>query len=313
MSQARGRTRPRRLRAGDRVAVVAPAGPVPGELRDDGLAVLRSWGLEVVPGEHLDGRHPEFGYLAARDADRAADFQRAWCDPDVAAVFCARGGYGCLRMMDLLDWDKLAEAGPKLLVGSSDVTALHEAVGARLGLATVFSPMVATTNFVGDPASQEHLRQTLFTPERARVLTRPGAGCLVPGRAQGSTVGGNASLVVSTLGAPDAAPPPPGSIALLEDVTEDVYRLDRILTQLLRGGWFDGVAGIALGSWTECGEPAEVRALMLDRLGGLGVPIAWELGFGHRADQLTVPLGVWAELDADAGTLTVPTPALAPG
>lgn len=303
------RQRPPRLRTGDRVAVVAPAGPVPEDLLVEGLAVLKSWGLEPVLGAQLRARDAVFNYLAGDDAARAADFQRAWCDPDVSAVYCARGGYGCLRMVDLLDWQAMAAAGPKLLVGSSDVTVLHEAVGARLGLVTLFGPMLATTNFVGDHGAQEHLRDTLFGAP-AKVLTRPGAGCLVPGVATGRTVGGNASLLVSTLAAPDAEPPPAGSIAVLEDVTEDVYRLDRIVTQLLRGGWFDGVTGIALGSWTECGELAEVRDLMLDRLGGLGVPIAWELGFGHRANQLTVPLGVRAELDAGAGTLTVPAPAL---
>ncbi|MQA09912.1 MAG: LD-carboxypeptidase [Pseudonocardiaceae bacterium] len=304
------RRRPARLRTGDRVAVVAPAGPVPEQLLADGVAVLESWGLRVSLGEHPRARHPEFGYLAGADADRAADLRRAWCDPGVAAVVCARGGYGCLRIVESLDWDAMAAAGPKVFVGSSDVTVLHEIIGARLGVATLFAPMPATTNFVGDEGSQQHLRRTLFTPGDARVLTRPGAGCLVAGRVRGTTVGGNASLLVSTLGAPDAVAPPAGSIALLEDVAEDVYRLDRILTQLLRAGWFDGVAGIALGSWTECGEPDRVRALMLDRLGGLGVPIAWELGFGHRANQLTVPLGVPAELNADAGTLTVLEPAL---
>jgi muramoyltetrapeptide carboxypeptidase len=97
---------------------------------------------------------------------------------------------------------------------------------------------------------------------------------------------------------------------VLEDVGEAVYRLDRMLTQLLRTGWFDGVAGIALGSWAKCGDPARIRSLMVERLGPLGVPILWELGFGHIPSAPTVPLGVEAELDAGAGTLTLLEPAL---
>lgn len=304
------RTRPSRLRPGSRVAVVAPAGPVPADLLDAGVAVLRSWGLTVEVGKHVLDRHSEFGYLAGTDTDRAADLQRAWCDPSVDAVMCARGGYGCLRMLDHLDWTAMAAAGPKVFTGSSDVTALHDAFAAHLDVVTLFSPMIGSVALVDDPVGREHLRRTLFEPESVRVLTMPGAEPLVSGRANGVTTGGNASLVVSALGAADAPPPPDGAIVLLEDVTEEPYRLDRIITQLLRAGWFDRAAGIALGSWTSCGELSQVRALMLDRLGGLGIPVVWELGFGHRDGQLTMPLGVAAELDADASKLTIGAPAL---
>jgi muramoyltetrapeptide carboxypeptidase len=135
--------KPGRLRAGSRVAVVAPAGPVPEEPLYRGIAVLESWGLRVELGKHVLDRHSRLPYLAGADADRAADLQRAWCDPGVDAVFCARGGYGCQRMVDLLDWDAMAAAGPKVFAGSSDVTALHEAIGTHLGMVTLFSPMIA--------------------------------------------------------------------------------------------------------------------------------------------------------------------------
>ncbi|TCP50970.1 muramoyltetrapeptide carboxypeptidase [Tamaricihabitans halophyticus] len=301
---------PARLRHGDRVELIAPAGPVPGDLLEAGIDVLESWGLRVTLGKHVQARHAELSYLAGEDQDRAADLQRAWCDPDIAAVICARGGYGCLRIMEYLDWPSMAAAPPKVFCGSSDVTMLHEGFRRYLEQPTVFSPMPATANFVGDGWAQHHLRRMLFEPSTARVLTGPEASCLVPGRARGRLVGGNASLLATALGTPDAVLPEPGSIVLLEDVTEDVYRLDRIVTQLLRAGWFDAVAGVALGSWTDCGELGAVRALMRDRLGSLGVPIVWELGFGHLPDQLTVPLGVLAELDADEATLTVLEPAL---
>ncbi len=233
-----------------------------------------------------------------------------WRDPTVRAVLCARGGYGCLTMLDEVDWAVMAEGEPKVFAGSSDVTALHDAFAAHLDVATLFSPMLATPAFVDDVRAQEHLRRTLFEPERTQVLARAAAEPLVGGRARGVTTGGNVSLVVSALGAPDAPPPPRGGIVLLEDVTEEPYRLDRMLTQLLRAGWFSGVAGIALGSWTSCGPLPEVLAVLRERLGGLGVPIVSELGFGHCRAQLTVPLGVVAELDADAGTLTLEQPAL---
>lgn len=284
-----------RLSAGDRVVIVAPAGPVPVGLLEAGAAVLRSWGLDVeVAPRVLDGHG--LGYLAGDDAGRAKDLREAWCDPSVRAVVCARGGYGCLRMVDLVDWDAVAAAGPKVFVGSSDVTTLH-AEFAHLGIPTLFAPMAATRAFVFDPVAQEHLRQTLFAPESVRVLARSTAVTMVGGTARGITSGGTVSLLSA-----GTRTPPPGSIALLEDICEEPYRLDRILTQLLRRGWFDEVAGIALGSWTDCGDANEVLA---DRLGGLGVPIVADLGFGHCPGQLTMPLGVEVELDADAATVAL--------
>ncbi len=130
-----------------------------------GLDILRGWDLDPVVAPHVLDRHPEFTYLAGTDADRAADFQAAWCDPDVAAVLCARGGYGVQRVVDLLDWDAIRAAGPKVLLGFSDITALHEAFANRAGLATLHGPMVAAVNFIKNARAQEHLRATLSEPE----------------------------------------------------------------------------------------------------------------------------------------------------
>ncbi len=303
-------TRPPRLRPGDRVAVVAPSGPVPKDRLDAGCGLLRSWGLDVVVGEHVTDAHERFGYLAGSDADRTADLQRAWLDPGIAGVLCARGGYGVQRMVDLLDWDAMGAVPPKVFVGYSDITALHEAFATRLGIATLHGPMVATQVFVGDADSAERLRRTLFEPEAERTLTSASAEALVPGTASGVTVGGCLSLLVADIGTPSGRTSVAGGILLLEDLEEETYRLDRYLTQLLRSGWLDGVAGIALGSWQDCTPMEELRDLFLDRLGPLGVPIVWELGFGHSPSTLTVPLGVRAVLDADAATLTLQVPAL---
>ncbi|MFF1374966.1 LD-carboxypeptidase [Streptomyces sp. NPDC058308] len=304
--------RPARLTPGARVAVVAPSGPVPDDRLEAGLDILRGWDLDPVVMPHVRDVHPEFRYLAGADADRARDLERAWCDPSVAAVFCARGGYGAQRMADLVDWPALRAAGPKVFLGYSDVTALHEAFARRLGIATLHGPMTAAADFLKNARAQEHLRTTLFAPEEARVI-RAGSpqAAVTGGRARGVTLGGCVSLLAAELGTRAARASARGGLLFLEDTGEEAYRLDRILTQLLRAGWLDGVAGIALGSWEACGPRDELRALFADRLGGLGVPVADEFGFGHCEGALTVPFGVSGELDADEGTLTLDEPALA--
>ena len=303
-------SRPARLRPGARVAVVAPSGPVPAERLDAGLDILRGWDLEPVVAPHVLDTHDQFGYLAGSDRDRARDLQQAWCDPSVSAVICARGGFGAQRMVDLLDWNAMRAVGPKVFVGYSDITALHEAFAVRLGLATLYGPMAAAVAFLKDGPTQESLRATLFEPEKVRTLGLDTARTLVPGRGRGVTLGGCVSLLASDIGTRHARSSAVGGLLLIEDVGEEPYRLDRILTQLLRSGLLDGVAGIALGSWADCGPYEDVRALMLDRLGGLGVPVVEELGFGHGDTALTMPLGVPAILDTDSATLTLDVPAL---
>lgn len=278
------------LRAGDRVALVSPAGPALPEKVAAGVAVLRSWGLEVTTPVVASWSLP---YLAGSDNARAAEFVSAWCS-GVAAVMCVRGGYGCLRMADLVPWKDLP---PRVFVGSSDVTVLHAELN-LVGLPTVFGPMPGTSDFVDDPVAQQRLRALLF--EGTSSWTAGTA--VVAGTARGVLTGGNAALLAAGVGGPRWAPPVDGAIALLEDVGEEPYRLDRILTQLLRAGWFEPVSGIVLGSWTGCGDVASV---LWDRLSGLGVPILGDFGFGHCAGQWSLPLGVAAELDASAGTLTL--------
>ncbi|MFI6370292.1 LD-carboxypeptidase [Streptomyces sp. NPDC050546] len=305
-------SRPPRLAPGARVAVVAPSGPVPEERLQSGLDILRGWDLDPVVAPHVLGRHRALDYLAGTDAERAADLQGAWCDPSVAAVLCARGGYGAQRMVDLLDWAAMRAAGPKVFAGFSDITVLHQAFATRLGLVTLYGPAVAGVDFLKSARAQEHLRATLFEPESVRTVPAvpEGGGALVPGRARGVTLGGCLSLLASDLGTPHAHAAARDGLLLIEDVGESPYRLDRYLTQLLRAGWLDGVAGIALGSWATCGPYEDLRAVFADRLGGLGVPVVEEFGFGHGEGALTMPLGMMAELDAGTGTLTFDEPAL---
>ncbi|MFI9568377.1 LD-carboxypeptidase [Streptomyces rishiriensis] len=301
--------RPVRPAPGARVAVVAPSGPVVEERLQAGLDLLRGWDLDPVVAPHVLDRHRSLPHLAGADADRAADLQSAWCDPTVDVVLCARGGYGAQRLVDLLDWDAMRAAGPKVFIGFSDSTALHEAFAVRLGLATLYGPVAAGIDFVKNARAQEHLRATLFAPETVRTL-RSGGVPLAPGRARGVTLGGCLTLLATGYGTPHSRAGARGGLLLLEDVGEPPYSVDRALTQLLRTGWLDGVAGVALGSWHRCGSYEELRPVLADRLGGLGVPVVEELGFGHCEGALTVPFGVGAVLDADEGTLTLDAPAL---
>lgn len=292
----------RGLRAGDTVALVAPSGPIAEHLVDEAVAALTSWDLRVEVFDGVHARHPHYPYLAGTDERRAADFTAAWTRADVAAVIAARGGYGAQRMIDLVDWDAVRATGPKPFAGSSDVTALHAALARRLGAPTVFATMPASAHF--DTVAADSLRAALFEPAATRTIRGPHARGLAGASATGHTVGGNLSLLASSAGTPEQQHAA-GGIALLEDVGEDLYRLDRMLTQLLRSGWFDGVAGVALGSWTDCGDPRDVEALVLERLGPLDVPLVWELGFGHHTGALTIPLGVPARLDAGAAHLVI--------
>lgn len=287
------------MRPGDTIALIAPAGPVPADLVEKALPVLHDWGVEVRVGGCVRAT-PE-GYLSSPDAERAAEFTQAWLDPGVTCVLAARGGYGSQRMLDLVDWAALRAAGPKMLAGSSDITALHRAVNVHLGLETLFSPMPASVLF--DAVAAEHLRLSLFEPDSVRTIASPTSSPLVPGTATGTLIGGNLALLASGLGTPEQGSAA-GAIVLLEDVTESPYRIDRMLTQLLRSGWFDGVQGVVLGSWASCGGSAAVRDLMKERLGPLGVPMVWDFGFGHVPASPTIPLGARATLDAVTGTLT---------
>lgn len=289
--------RPHRLRPGDVVAVVSPAGPAdPGRVAA-GEAVLRGWGLEVRRSR-AEAPRP-FTWLAGDDERRAVELTEAWTDPDVRAVWTTRGGFGSQRVLDLLDWDRLAEATPRLLVGFSDVTALHQAVAARLGTATLHAPGLAGLGD-RDPATEAATRQLLMQggPVVLSAPATPGGG-----RATGVLVGGNLTVLAASSGTGHVRPAA-GGIALLEDVGERPYRLDRALTQLLRAGWFDAVHGVALGSFVDCGDPADVRRLLAERLAPLGVPVLHDLPFGHLPTNLPVPLGVRADLDVDRGTLT---------
>ncbi|WP_308164528.1 S66 peptidase family protein [Nonomuraea sediminis] len=289
---------PLAIRPGDTVAVVSPSGTPDAIRLKRGVERLESLGLKVVVGAHVLDRQG-LAYLAGPDAVRAADLQSAWCDPAVTAVFCSRGGYGAARLLHLLDWAAMRAAGPKTLIGSSDVTALHHAFSFELGWPTLHGPMPACETL----ADERHPEPRTWQNLQAALYGRPhpvvGDRVLVPGRAQGVLAGGNLSLLASMCGTP-YHPSFDGKIAFLEDVGEDPYRIDRMLTQLLHAGAFRGVRGIALGSWVDCGDPYPV---LLDRLGPLGVPILAGLPVGHGSPQLSVWLGTLGVIDTESCSL----------
>jgi muramoyltetrapeptide carboxypeptidase len=291
--------RPRRLHPGDLVAVVVPAGPVDEQRLEAGVAVLREWGLRVRVGG-LRRSHP---FLAGSDEERADELTAAMTDPGVRAVWTARGGYGTQRLLELLDWTLLARATPRLLIGFSDITALHQAVAARLGAVSVHAAGVAQLGD-GDPATNEATRRLVTEGAPLELSGTPGSEPVRNGAVDGVLVGGNLTMLASSVGS-RVVYPADGGIALLEDIGEEPYRIDRSLTQLLRSGWFDGVRGVACGGFTSCGDPDEVRAVLDERLGRLGVPVVHDLPVGHERTNLPVPLGIRAHLDASTGTLSV--------
>jgi muramoyltetrapeptide carboxypeptidase len=213
-------------------------------------------------------------------------------------------------MVDLLDWRRLAEGVPKVVVGFSDVTALHQALAARLGIASVHGH-VATSLGAADEASAEGLRRLLMEPDDVEDLldgqaTTPLAG----GIAEGVLVGGNLMVLSADVGTPTSRPAH-GGIVVIEDVNEEPYRIDRHLTHLVRSGWFDGVRGVVCGAFTDCGDPDAVETVLAERLRPLGVPVVAGVDLGHTRTTISVPLGVRATLDADAGSLLLAEPPLA--
>lgn len=292
------------LRPGDAVALVSPAGPVDVAKVDAAVEILKGWGLRPRVYPHALGRH---SFYAGTDEDRVADLNHALADPEIRAVLCNRGGYGLQRIVSRLDMDAVRR-DPKLVTGFSDVTALHGALWSQARLATIHGPVATQLGRGGLFASG--MRQVLMSAEPV-VLTPhngvPTLGVRTGGRAEGILLGGNLSLLSSSVGTP-FMPDLKGAILLIEEVGEAPYRVDRMLTHLLNCGILGRLAGIVLGDFSVPGNssgaitPADV---LNERLGGLGIPVLGGLPVGHGELNEAVPLGTHATLDADEGTLLV--------
>jgi muramoyltetrapeptide carboxypeptidase len=291
---------PSALRHGDAVALVSPSGPVAPHRVAAAIMVLTSWGLRPQVFPHALERA---GYMAGSDDQRLADLNQALADPLMRAVWCTRGGYGLQRIVDGVDY-AAAAADPKLVVGFSDITALLLALWQRIGLVTVHGPVAAQMDKGGDSITAQGAKHALMSSQPVTVKADPAEltySVRTPGRAQGRLLGGNLSLLASSAGTADL-PDLTGAILLIEEVGEVPYRVDRMLTQLMRCGALAGLAGVAIGQFTECGEVAEVIG---ERLSRLGIPMLGGLPIGHGDQHVAVPLGTLSTLDADAGTLIV--------
>ena len=293
--------RPRALRPGARVALVAPAGPLQPGVLDRALERCRKLDLEPIAYPAATRRR---GYLAGSDDERLADLQAAFDDPATDAVWALRGGYGALRILDGLDLARQRRS-PIPFIGFSDNTNLH-AVHARAGVISFHGPHPGA-GF--PPETEASFRAALFPGEAPGPLpSRPGDPAphgLVGGSAKGRLIGGNLAILASLCGSRDMIFAR-GRILFLEDVGEPAYRVDRMLHQLLRAGALDGVAGLAFGRFTGVrGGAGDIAAVLAEFAVRLGVPAVAGLPFGHTEHNCTIPVLADARLDADTASLTV--------
>jgi muramoyltetrapeptide carboxypeptidase len=306
-------TQPRALKPGDTVGLITPSSYVsdPDELAF-AQRFCEFFGLKWKLGKNVGQR---FGYLAGTAQQRVDDLHAAFSDPAIAAVFCIRGGYGSAQMLDKLDYD-LIRRNPKVFLGYSDITALHTALTQRAGLVTFHGPV--SLSHLTD-WSQQHLRSALFAAKPIGSVTNPSDSnplrpghtlrTVRPGTARGQLAGGNLTLLTTTLGTPYEIDTT-GKILLMEDIGEDIYRIDRMFTQLKLAGKLKSAAGIIIGECKDCPPPNVSSAYSLGEvidylLGDLGIPVFYGLSFGHTIDQVTLPLGAAATIDAARQTLTV--------
>ena len=255
---------------------------------------MREFGWTPVAGQHVLERD---GYLAGPDAHRLHDLNSALRDDTIDAIWCIRGGYGMMRILDHIDYGVICEQ-PKPIIGFSDITALHAAVGRRCSIISYHGP---TARAEMSPFSRNSFERAVVFNEDPLGVAH-GARMLYPGRAQGRLMGGNLALLAALAGTP-YFPDLQGAVLVLEDVNETAYRIDRLLHQLLLSGALSHVAALAFGQFTECDEsPDRLFQEFADRL---KVPCLANLPIGHVDDQWTVPLGALATLDADEMTLTL--------
>ncbi len=282
---------PAPLRPGDRLAIVAPASPIAPEVFAPGVALLESWGLQVVYGPEIFAPRP---YAAATDRQVAARLTQAIMAPEVKGIICARGGYGTIRLLEYLDL-ALLRAHPKYFLGFSDITTLLNLFQQYSGVVTFHGPTVAHLGEVWPEAAAQC--QRLLMEPQAGPLSFTHLHVLTPGTATGPLLGGNLAILCSLLGTP-YAPELTGAILLFEDYNEPVYRLDRFLQQLRLAGCLEKVRGLLLGGFTGCGSLPSVWEVFATVGEQLAIPVLAGLPIGHQPDNYTVPLGAVVSIDS---------------
>jgi muramoyltetrapeptide carboxypeptidase len=263
---------------------------------DHGLALLVGEGFRPRLGPNTLARD---GYLAGGDEARLEDLRGMFLDPEIKAIFCARGGYGSMRLLDRLDYPMI-RANPKPLVGYSDITAVLLAVLRKAGLVTFHGPVVRD---MGAKDGQNLKAMLLALTDNGRLEIPLGEdGVVRQGKSRGPIVGGNLSLICHLVGT-RYLPSLRGAILFVEDTGEPAYRLDRMLTHLRLSGHMEGLAALLAGDFEGCEEPGPLKRLLADRTMGLNIPVAVGLHVGHGRRNLTIPMGVEAEVDTGSGTL----------
>ena len=309
--------KPAALRPGDTIGFISPSSSIDGVKMERAIRILKERGYRVkVPA----GLYDRDGYLAGDDWARARQFEAVLNDPEVDAVFAAAGGYGAMRMLDFVNFDRLQH--PKIVTGFSDITAVHMALWSQCGWSSFHSPNMIDGFGQGEgfkATTRSWFWRLLESDGEGFVLgTEPLASdsehcpvpiALTPGVARGRLVGGNLSLVSALVGTPYELKTK-GCLLFLEDVGERPYRIDRMLSQMKLAGQFDSLAGVVLGQFTDCEPTRENPTWFVDRVlkdyfAGLGVPVLMNFPAGHDHFNSVVPLGYEAELDADRGRIRI--------
>ena len=302
---------PVKLVPGDLIGIIAPASPLFGEKKktlDKGIDYLKARGYQVCEGDHV---RSEYGYLAGTDAERLKDLNGMLRDPHIKAVFCARGGYGTPRLLSQIDYKAVLD-NPKIIVGYSDITSLQLALYAKAGLKTFSGPMVAVEMGKSIDPMTEDFFWTLITqaaPLRFDDISDQWQ-VIHPGRAQGRLFGGCFSLINPLIGTP-YLPDLEGAILVLEDIGEDVYRLDRYFAQMQNAGILDKISGLIFGDFIDCekngnGTPSlSVDEMIRDFTRDLHIPIISGFPYGHGDKKFTLPIGCQVVLDTTEKTLTM--------
>jgi muramoyltetrapeptide carboxypeptidase len=299
--------KPRKLLPGSTIGIIAPASPGDRAAAEAGISFLESQGFSVKLGQSV---FEAWGDLAGPDILRAQDINTMFTDPEVDGIICLRGGYGTMRLLNLLDYAAIKH-NPKVFVGYSDITALNISISQLTGLITFHGPMAAS-DFGKNPPDYtlaSFLSTITKTQPLGPIVNPPDTlpSLISPGEAKGTLTGGNLSLITATLGTPyeiDTC----GKILFLEDVGEAPYRIDRMLTQLTLSGKLEAAAGIILDVFAGCQEEADansfsVEEILYDRLGALHKPVLYQLYFGHTPLKATLPLGVKAALNNSGLTI----------
>lgn len=295
---------PSRLMRGDTIGIVAPASPFDKDKFFRGIAVLESMGFRASFDDDIFIKN---GYLAGTDAQRAGQVNRLFSDRNIKAILCAKGGFGAMRMLSLLDF-KSIRRNPKIFIGFSDISALLTAIYTNCDLVTFHGPMVTTLAGATDE-TKESMFLTITSDQRTEIKTKKGV-TIKPGSASGPVVGGNLTTLCHLIGT-RFAPNFKGHILILEDKGEAVYRIDRMLNQMKLAGCFEALSGLILGSFEDCGALDEIYRVFEETFKDVNIPVLSGFDVGHGKTNITIPMGLGATLDTDKQQLAFHRPAIA--